>query len=51
MCFSILEIFGFLVWVWGCFDFTRFCRFGVGVGAGVGVFFIFRTTSRIPPKR
>jgi len=27
-----------------------FCRFGVGVGAGVGVFFIFRTTSRIPPN-
>ena len=26
-----------------------FCRFGVGVGAGVGVFFIFRTTSRICP--
>ena len=26
-----------------------FCRFGVGVGAGVGVFFIFRTTFRIPP--
>jgi len=27
-----------------------FCRFGAGVGAGVGVFFIFRTTSRIPPN-
>ena len=26
-----------------------FCRFGMGVGAGVGVFFIFRTTSRICP--
>ena len=35
--------------MWGCLTLPVFCRFGVGVGAGVGVFFIFRTTSRICP--